>query len=104
MPESDLGVDAGRISAADPSTIVRDISEVGDVSATVAMAIADFFGTDPEQLEPRLHNRFDPDALANLFEREGAAANVTVSLSLDGAHLEIRDGTVRVTERTEIAQ
>jgi hypothetical protein len=104
MVESDLEVSAGGASAAGPSTIVRDISQVGDISATVVIAIAEFFGTDPERLEPRLHDRLDPDALENLFEREGAPANVTVSLSLDGARLEIRDGTVRVTESTEIAQ
>lgn len=104
MVEPDLEVDTATVSSAGSSTIVRDVSDVGDLSATVVVAIAEFFGTDFEQLEPRLHDRLDPDALQNLFDGGKTPGNVTVSIALDGARLEIQDGTVRISESLEPPQ
>jgi hypothetical protein len=104
MVVTDLESDAGTVATTGSSTIVRDVSDVGDLSATVVIAIAEFFGTDPEQLEPRLYDRLDPDALQNLFDSSKVSGNVTVSIALDGARLEIQDGTVRVSESPEPPQ
>ena len=75
----------------------------GNVSTTVVERIADRVGVAPEELEPRLHDVVDADALDQLFDVRGdGPAEGSVVFRYAGYRVVVRaSGEVEVSSRPE---
>lgn len=74
------------------------------VEEAVVRAVADVKRVSPLELDTRLYEVVDPDALNALFRsRPGNPAGPAVRLTLDGCHVAICDGEVTATRPVEAA-
>lgn len=60
-------------------------TENGSVSETVVVAVAEARGVDPTELEPRLYDFVDPDALDSLFRSDDGS----VAFTMAGCHVTV---------------
>jgi len=73
------------------------------LSESVVYAVAEAKGVDPLDLDERLYECIDPDALDSLFPREQMAATVTFTMA--GCRVEVESSrVVLVTDPTDDSQ
>lgn len=65
------------------SPVVR--TENGSISETVVVAVAEARGVDPTELDPRLYDFVDPDALDSLFRSDEGS----VAFTMAGCHVTV---------------
>jgi len=77
--------------------------EAGErVSETVVRALADSRGTDPLDLDDRLYDAIDPDALDGFFEESGDATGRRIAFSTHGRRIVVDEARrVYVTYRDQ---
>lgn len=74
------------------------------VDEAVVRAVADVKRVSPLDLDTRLYEVVDPDALNALFRMpSGGGDSPSVRLTMDGCHVTITDGEVTATRPAEAA-
>ncbi|MFB6188598.1 MAG: HalOD1 output domain-containing protein [Halapricum sp.] len=82
-----------------PQTVSNEV----DVSRIVVETIADAEGVEPTDMEERLYDVIDPDALNSLFRQEetGRTSAATVSFEFHGYEVTVHgDSSVELSETT----
>lgn len=85
----------------DPTHSTEERGSTDSICTAVVCAVAEAKGVDPLDLEPRLHDVVDPDALERLFRStrpSGSAPYGRVTFALSGCEVVVRsNGRVTAT-------
>ncbi|WP_328765760.1 HalOD1 output domain-containing protein [Haloarcula nitratireducens] len=71
------------------------------LSETVVYAVAAAKGVDPLDLDERLYDHVNPEALDELFREPDAERHATLTFSMAGCRVEIENGEVVVVTESE---